>query len=107
MFSNGGKKRKTEGTGIPTIGQQDQQCFCSARMQIRSPAWHSGFKDSALPWLKYRWQLQLESDLWPRNSICHRAAKKAKRKKKRERERRKLKELKSCFKMLKRGNHLC
>ena len=39
-------------------------------------AWHSGLKDLGLP--QCRSQLWLRSDLWPRNSICHGAAKKEK-----------------------------
>ena len=47
-------------------------------------------KDPALPQLWLRSHLQLRSDPWPRNSICHKAAKngrgKKKKKKKEERE---------------------
>ena len=38
-------------------------------------------KDPVLPQLHLRSQLQLGSDPWPGNSICHRAAKKKKKKK--------------------------
>ena len=38
-------------------------------------AQHSGLKDQALPQLWRRSQMQLRSDPWPRNSICHGVAK--------------------------------
>ena len=52
--------------------------------------WDAGFipspaqwiKDSALSQLRLRLQLQLRSDPWPGNSVCHGAAKKKKKKKK-------------------------
>ena len=62
--------------GVPTVPQWDWRHLCSARKQVWSPVWHSGLKDLALPQLWYRSQLQLRSDPWPRNSICHRVAKK-------------------------------
>ena len=60
--------------------QQDQLCHCSARTPVQPQpimAWHSGLKDPALP-MPRRLQLQLGSDLWPKNSICHRTAEKEK-----------------------------
>lgn len=58
--------------GIPTVEQQDQQCLCSARMQVQSLfwcsrwIWHSGYSDGldlilglgtphAIGWPKERW----------------------------------------------------
>lgn len=64
------------------MAQWDQWHLCSARMQVRSPALHSGLKDPATPQLWHRSQLQLRSDSWPGNSICHSAARKRKKKKK-------------------------
>lgn len=49
--------------------QRDWHGVCSTRMQLRASAQHSGSKDLAL--LK----LQLASDPWPGNSICHGLAK--------------------------------
>ena len=46
-----------------------------------SPGWAQSVKDLALPQLWHRLQLQLGSDPWPRNSICHGAAKKGGEKK--------------------------
>ena len=43
-----------------------------------------GLKDLALPLLRHRSQLQLGSDPWPENSICHRAAKKKRKSKEKE-----------------------
>ena len=58
------------------MAQQDQRYLCSNEDADSIPGQHNGLKDPALP------QLQLESDLCPRNSICCRAAKKEKKKKK-------------------------
>ena len=53
------------------MAQQDQQRLCSTGMQVQSQARHSGLKDLVLPELWCKLQLQLESDPWPGNSICH------------------------------------
>ena len=58
------------------MAQQDQQYLCRARMQIWSLAQHGELKDLALLQLPHRSQLQLRSDPWSRNSICHGVAKK-------------------------------
>ena len=52
------------------MAQWNQQCLCSTRMWIKSPAWYGGLKDLELP------QLWLKLDPWPGNSIYRRAAKK-------------------------------
>ena len=39
--------------GVPAVAQQDWH-LCSARIQDRSPTWHSGLKDPALPKLPQR-----------------------------------------------------
>ena len=44
------------------------------------PSWAQWVKDLVLMQLQLRSQLQLGSDPWPSNSICHRAAKKKKTK---------------------------
>ena len=56
--------------------QGNQQHLGSTRTKVRSPAQPSGLRILALlqPWL--RWQQWLGSDPWPRNFICHGAAKK-------------------------------
>ena len=61
------------------MSQWDQQCLGNARMQVQSPAWHSGLKDPVLPQLWLKSQLWLRSDPWPRSSICHESAKKKER----------------------------
>ena len=38
--------------GLPAVVQQDWRHLCSTRMQVRSPASHSGLKDQALPQLQ-------------------------------------------------------
>ena len=55
-----------------STGTQDQSC----------PG--TGGEDPALLqlWLQHRLQLRLRCDPWPRNSLCHGAAKKKKKKKK-------------------------
>ena len=74
------KLKKDKILGVSIVPQMEWQCLCSARTQIQPPPWHSGLKDPVLlqPW--HRSQLQLRSDPWPRNSICHREAKKEKKK---------------------------
>ena len=52
------------------MAQWDQEPLCSARMEVRSPAWCSGLQDPALSQLHLGLQLWLRSDLWPENSIC-------------------------------------
>ena len=52
------------------MAQQDLQYLCRARVQVWPLAWNSGITS----------QLQLKSDPWPRNSICHGMAKKGKNK---------------------------
>ena len=47
------------------------------RTQVWSPAQLGGLKDPLLPQLGL--QMQLGSNPWPRNSLCHRAAKKKKK----------------------------
>ena len=42
---------------VPTGAQVEQRCLGSARMQVRSLAWHSGLKDLAFPQL----QAQIQS----------------------------------------------
>lgn len=37
----------TEIIRVPTVAQWDQQCLCSTRTQVQSPAQHSGLKDLA------------------------------------------------------------
>ena len=69
-------------SGVPAVAQQEGQCPCSARMQVQSPAQHSGLKDPALPQLLHRSQLQLGSDPWPGNSVCQAMAIKEKKHKK-------------------------
>ena len=69
------KTKKQKILGVPAVVQRDQWCLCSARMQVRSPAWHSGLKDPVLPPLQPRLQLWLRSDPWPGNFICHGEAK--------------------------------
>ena len=64
--------------GVPAVVQMDRQHLCSARTRVRCLAWHSGLKELVLLQLWHRLQLQLGSDLWPRNSICHGVAKKEK-----------------------------
>ena len=56
--------------------QGNQQHLGSTRTKVQSPAQPSGLRILALlqPWL--RWQQWLGSDPWPRNFICHGAAKK-------------------------------
>ena len=60
--------------GSSHMSQRDWRCLRSSRMQVPSLARHSGVKD----WhchscgVGRNW---LESDPWPRNSICHRTAK--------------------------------
>ena len=80
------KKRKVKKRRAPTGARWDQQLFCRTRKKVWSPAWHSGFKDPALP------QLWLGSNPWPGNSVCHRAAKKE-RKKRRGEERQEKREM--------------
>ena len=65
--------------GVTAVVQGHQWHLCSTRRQVRSPAGHSGLKDPALPQLQHRSQLWLKSDPWPRNSACHRVAKKKKK----------------------------
>ena len=67
--------------GASAVVQQDQQCLCSTRTQVPSPARHSGLKHLALLHLWYGSQLRIGSDPWPGNSICQEAAKKEKKKK--------------------------
>ena len=50
------------------MAQPDLRGLCSASMQVNSPAWHCGLKAPSLPKPLHR----------PRNSICHRVAKKKK-----------------------------
>ena len=59
--------------GISSIGR--------ARLQVQSPAQHSGLRIWHFCPLWLRLQLRLGTDLWPGNSICHRAAKMEKKKK--------------------------
>lgn len=61
--------RKNVFRSVPVVMQRDWHGVCSTRMQLRASAQHSGSKDLAL--LK----LQLASDPWPGNSICHGLAK--------------------------------
>ena len=73
------KKKKNALRGVPAVEQWDWQHLGSTETQVQSPAQHSGLLDPAVPWLWLRSQLWLGSDPWPRNSICHRAAKRKKR----------------------------
>ena len=63
--------------------QQDQQCLCSVRTQVRSPpAWLAQcVKDLALMQLQRRSQLQLRADPWPEHSMCWGVAKREEKKK--------------------------
>ena len=82
-------KLKTE-LIVPAVVQQDQWHLGSSGMQVPSRAWPCGLEiqhccnwaswvgDLAL--LQLRLQMWLGSDPWPRNSMCHRAAKKKKTK---------------------------
>ena len=67
--------------GVSAVAQQDQQCLCSTRTQVPSPARHSGLKHLALLHLWYGSQLRIGSDPRPGNFICQEAAKKEKKKK--------------------------
>ena len=65
---NIGIKNKRQ-SGVPAVAQQNQPGFWSARMQVQSPARHSGLKDVASPLLVEGSPLQLRSDPWLGNSI--------------------------------------
>ena len=55
---------------VPAVAQRDQQCLGSAATEVQSPAGHSGLR---LQYLRQLWlwsQVQLWSDLWPKNSIA-------------------------------------
>ena len=57
--------------GVPTMAQQVKNPTAAARVsvevQVWSPAWHSGLKDSCMSWL------QLRFNPWPaKTSICSR-----------------------------------
>ena len=63
--------------------QRDGQHLCSTRMQVPSPAQHSGLKDLALLQLWRRSQLQLRSDPYsPGTPYAVGQSKKEKRRKK-------------------------
>ena len=65
------------------MSQWDWWHLWSTGIQVPSPGLAQWAKDLALPELRLqlRSQLQLGSDPWPGNSICHGAAKKEKKKK--------------------------
>ena len=65
------KKYKQE--GVPTVAQQDGQHLWSARTWVRCPSLAQWIRDPALLQLL---PLQLRSNPWPGNSICHEAGKK-------------------------------
>ena len=60
------------------MAQQDQKRLGNTGMQVPSPT--QWVADLTLPLLSFRLQLQLGSDPLPRNSICHREAKREKKK---------------------------
>ena len=64
--------------GVTAMVQQNGWLLCNASTQLWSQARHSGLR---MPQLWHRWQLQLRSDPWPRNSTCCRSAKKEKEEK--------------------------
>ena len=59
--------------GVPALAQRNQQHLGSTGMQVQSVAQHSGLRTQPQLWL--RWRLQLRSDPWPGNSLCHKEAK--------------------------------
>ena len=59
--------------GVPAVVRLGP--LWSTGFHVHSPARHSELKDPALPQLWLKSWLQLGSDPWPRNSICHREAK--------------------------------
>ena len=63
--------------GVPAVAQQDWH-LCSARIQDRSPTWHSGLKDPALPKLPEVAHLWVGSDPWPGSSKSRRMGEKKK-----------------------------
>ena len=60
--------------------QQDGPHLGSAGTQVRIPSPAQCIKDSALPQLQLRSQLELRSDPWLRNSLSHGVAKKGEKK---------------------------
>ena len=64
--------------GAPAVAQWDWQDLWNDEIQVWSLALHSGLRIQRCS--SYRLQLQLGSDPWPVNSICHRAVKKEKKK---------------------------
>ena len=82
------RKESLTQTIYGTIPGKGLLIFCGATGPVASLqhqdtgpilAQHSRLKDLVLPQLWHRLQLQLRSDPWPWNSICHRAAKKEKK----------------------------
>ena len=55
--------------GVSAVAQWDWQHLGSTGMQVQSLARHHGLRIPLLQ-LQLRWQLQLGSDPWPRNSVC-------------------------------------
>ena len=55
--------------GVSAVAQWDWQHLGSTGMQVQSLAQHHGLRIPLLQ-LQLRWQLQLGSDPWPRNSVC-------------------------------------
>lgn len=66
--------------GVPTVVQQDGPHLGSAGTQVRIPSPAQCIKDSALPQLQLRSQLELRSDPWLRNSLSHGVAKNGEKK---------------------------
>ena len=63
--------------GVLAVEQQDQWHLWNSGMILGLAQW---VKDLVLLQLRHRSQLQLGSDPWPRNTTCHKVAKKEKKK---------------------------
>ena len=48
--------------GVPAVMQQDLWHFCSTRRKVLFLAWHSGFKDPALPQLRPKEKKKKETE---------------------------------------------
>ena len=66
--------------GVPAVAKRDQRHLGRGWDADSIPGLEQRVKDLALPQLWPRSQVQLVSDPWPKNSMCHRKAEKEKKK---------------------------